>query len=200
MDIPHPSPARPQPGARFILRDWQECDLSVHTTALDWARHPDVPEHAGIGLIAGTIGRSAYAPREDYDRISPHFWVLFAKDVPVALISADIRPQWHEPYEFSPVSSPVPIPGPVMSHATLVDPGRWGRGYSTTAKLLAAQHPAAGKVRTCHVEIRADNDRSIKALSKIPEATRVGTSIDAGHQWIHFVWPSPRESQAITPT
>ncbi|MGW6427240.1 hypothetical protein ACWF82_31600 [Nocardia sp. NPDC055053] len=200
MDIHDQCPAQPHPCACFILRDWQECDVSVHTTVLGWARHPDVPEHAGIGLIAGTIGRSLYAPPGDNDRVSPHFWVLFAKVVPVALISADIRPQWHDPDEFVPVSPPVPIHGPVMSHATLVDPGRWGRGYSTTAKVLAAQHPVAQGVRTCHVEIRADNDRSIRALSKIPAATRVGTSIEVGHQWIHFAWPRLSDSQAVAPT
>ncbi|MEU6584078.1 hypothetical protein [Nocardia sp. NPDC046763] len=47
---------------------------------------------------------------------------------------------------------------------------------------------AAARAVTFHVCIRVDNERSLKAISKIPGVVLIGTAVEDGHQWRHFRW------------
>jgi RimJ/RimL family protein N-acetyltransferase len=177
---------------RITLRDWTDCPPSIQGIVFDWATHSDVPAHAGRGMLVASIFQKRGPPSEDRLHRAIHNWIVFDGDRPVAFLAAATQPEWVAPEEFWPSESYTdPPPGPTMSFSTLVHPALWGRGYSTAAKMAAIDHPAAALVEIFHCEVRADNQRSLKAMTKVPGAQMIGTAAENGHPWRHFRWRQP---------
>jgi RimJ/RimL family protein N-acetyltransferase len=186
-DMAVPVEGRPH---RVILRGWADCSSSIQGAVFDWADHPEVPAHAGRGMVVASIIRELDTTMEDRLHRAVHDWIVFDGDRAVAFLAAEIRPKWIVPEEFWPSEFyEVSVPGTTMSFSTLVDPAVWGRNYSAAAKTVAIEHPAAALVETFRCEIRADNQRSLKAMAKVPAAQMIGTTAEQGHPWRHFRWP-----------
>ncbi|MGF6889525.1 hypothetical protein ABIA39_008990 [Nocardia sp. GAS34] len=119
----------------MTLRDWADCSPDIHRTVLGWADHPEVPAHAGRGMVVASIARELRPTSEVRLHRTVHNWIVFDGDRPVAFLAADIQPEWIAPEEFWPSESYVDSPPePTMSFWTLIDPALWGRGCSTAAK------------------------------------------------------------------
>lgn len=179
--------------AQLTLRVWVDCALSMQKQVLAWSDHPDVPEHART-IVAAAIARQHRLSSHPEAGLDIHNWIAFDGDYPVAFLTSDIRSEWALPEEFCPSGLYVDVAGPTMSFSTLVDPELWGNGYSTAAKLAAIDHPVAVHARSFHAEVRADNERSLTAMAKIPGVQMIGTSVAHGHQWLHFRWHGPNAS------
>ncbi|MFE3281299.1 GNAT family N-acetyltransferase [Nocardia sp. NPDC059239] len=147
-----------------------------------------MPAHASRAMVAISVVRTLRKVTlpENYREV--HSWVAYDGDRPVAFLSAELLSRWSPPEMFFPVEPDIDLTGPTLVFATLVDPELWGRGYATAAKMAACDHPAAARAEAFHACIRADNERSLKAISKIPGIQLVGTAAEEGHRWRHFRW------------
>lgn len=172
----------------LILRDWAACDRATQTRAFGWAEHPDVPAHADRSMVAMAVVKAAGKVPLSANCLGAHSWVVYDVDRPVAFLSAELLARWSPPEVFFPVSPDIALTGPTMTFSTLVDPELWGRGYATAAKMAACDHPAAALAATFHVCIRDDNDRSLKAIAKLPGVELIGTGAYEGFPWKHFRW------------
>lgn len=173
---------------RLTLRDWATCNSATQTKVFDWSDHPQVPAHASRAMLALSVVRTLRKVALPEGYLEVHSWVAYDSDRPVAFLSAELLSRWSPPEVFFPVKPEIDLLGPTLSFATLVDPELWGHGYSTAAKMVACDHPAAACADDFHACIRDDNERSLKAISKIPGVHLIGTAVEDGHQWRHFRW------------
>lgn len=179
---------------RLTLQDWATCDPVTQARVRSWSDHSRVPAYASQAMMAIAVVRTLRKVAWPEGYLDVHSWVVHDGDRPVAFLFAELLSKWCPPEEFFPAVPEVDVPGPVMSFTTLVDPELWGRGYAAAAKMVACDHPAAGRAVSFYVCIRVDNGRSLNAISKIPGVVLIGTGVEDGYQWRHFRWNRPRST------